>query len=61
MLGIGGILLLNKLGLKKQVYHCNEGHAALINVQRLVDYIRIEKLDFNQALEVVRASSLYLS
>ena len=59
MLGIGGILLLNKLGLKKQVYHCNEGHAALINVQRLVDYIRIEKLDFNQALEVVRASSLY--
>ncbi|MDR3262360.1 MAG: alpha-glucan family phosphorylase, partial [Tannerella sp.] len=59
MLGIGGILLLNKLGIKKQVYHCNEGHAALINAQRLVDYIQNEKLDFNEALEVVRASSLY--
>ena len=59
LLGIGGILLLNKLGIKKQVYHCNEGHAALINVQRLVDYVQQEKLDFNEALEVVRASSLY--
>ena len=59
LLGIGGILLLNKLGIKKQVYHCNEGHAALINVQRLVDYIQNDRLEFNEALEVVRASSLY--
>jgi starch phosphorylase len=59
MLGIGGILLLNRLGIKKEVYHCNEGHAALINVQRLVEYIRDGGLDFNEALEVVRASSLY--
>lgn len=59
LLGIGGILLLNKLGIKKQVYHCNEGHAALINAQRLVDYIQNDGLNFNEALEVVRASSLY--
>ncbi|MDR1343962.1 MAG: alpha-glucan family phosphorylase [Tannerellaceae bacterium] len=59
LLGIGGILMLNKLGIKKQVYHCNEGHAALINAQRLVDYIQDEGLSFNEALEVVRASGLY--
>lgn len=59
LLGIGGILLLNKLGIKKEVYHCNEGHAALINVQRLLDLIEQEGLTFNQALEVVRASGLY--
>jgi starch phosphorylase len=59
LLGIGGILLLNKLGIKKRVYHCNEGHAAFINVQRLVDYIEKDGLEFNEALEVVRASSLY--
>ena len=59
LLGIGGILMLNKLGIKKQVYHCNEGHAALINAQRLVDYIQKEGLSFNQAMEVVRATSLY--
>ena len=59
LLGIGGIMMLNKLGIKKQVYHCNEGHAALINAQRLVDYIQKDGLSFNQALEIVRASSLY--
>ena len=58
LLGIGGVLTLKKLGIKKDIYHCNEGHAALCNVQRLVDYIE-EGLTFNQALEVVRASSLY--
>ncbi|MBP5630398.1 MAG: alpha-glucan family phosphorylase [Bacteroidaceae bacterium] len=58
LLGIGGMLLLKKLGIKKDVYHCNEGHAALCNLQRLCDYIR-EGLTFNQALEIVRASSLY--
>ena len=58
LLGIGGILTLKKLGIQKQVYHCNEGHAAFINVQRLADYIA-DGLTFDQALEVVRASSLY--
>ena len=30
LLGIGGVLLLKKLGIKKDVYHCNEGHAAFV-------------------------------
>ena len=59
MLGIGGILMLKKLGIKAQIYHCNEGHAALLNLQRLVDYVQEEGLSFQEALEVVRASSLY--
>ncbi len=58
LLGIGGMLLLKKLGIKKDIYHCNEGHAALCNLQRLCDYIE-EGLTFNQALELVRASGLY--
>ncbi|MDR2815227.1 MAG: alpha-glucan family phosphorylase, partial [Proteiniphilum sp.] len=59
LLGVGGILLLKKLGIRKDVYHMNEGHAAFINVQRLHDYILEEGLSFLEALEVVRASSLY--
>ena len=59
LLGIGGILLLKKLGIKKDIYHCNEGHAALCNLQRLCDYIEEDGLTFNQAMELVRASSLY--
>ncbi|MBP1613887.1 MAG: alpha-glucan phosphorylase [Bacteroidetes bacterium] len=58
LLGIGGILTLKALGIKKDIYHCNEGHAALINVQRLCDYVA-EGLSFDQAIELVRASSLY--
>ena len=58
LLGIGGMLTLKKLGIKKQIYHCNEGHAALCNLQRLCDYVR-EGMSFNQAMELVRASSLY--
>lgn len=58
LLGIGGILTLKKLGIKKDIYHCNEGHAALCNLQRLCDYIQ-DGLSFNEAMELVRASSLY--
>ena len=59
LLGIGGVLMLKHLGVKSDLYHCNEGHAALLNLQRLVDYVQEEGLNFNEALEVVRASSLY--
>ena len=58
LLGIGGMMTLKALGIEKDVYHCNEGHAALINIQRLCDYIA-GGLDFGQAMELVRASSLY--
>ena len=58
LLGIGGMLALKKMGITKDVYHCNEGHAALCNLQRLCDY-REQGLTFNQAMELVRASSLY--
>ena len=59
LLGIGGVLLLKRLGIKADIYHCNEGHAALLNLQRLVDMVQEDGLGFNEALEVVRATSLY--
>ena len=58
LLGIGGMLTLEALGIKKDIYHCNEGHAALCNLYRLTQYVK-QGLTFNQAMEVVRASSLY--
>ena len=59
LLGIGGMQLLEKMGIEKDVYHLNEGHAALINAERLNYYINQKGLSFNQAKEVVRSSSLY--
>lgn len=58
LLGIGGMIALKQLGIKKDIYHCNEGHAALCNVQRLADYVE-SGMSFDEALELVRASSLY--
>ncbi len=58
LLGIGGMIALKKLGIKKDIYHCNEGHAALCNLERLCDY-RAEGLSFNESMELVRASGLY--
>ncbi|KAA6306938.1 Glycogen phosphorylase, partial [termite gut metagenome] len=54
LLGIGGMLMLKALGIKKDIYHCNEGHAALINVQRICNYVA-EGLTYDQAIELVRA------
>ena len=59
MLGMGGTIALTKLGIKKDVYHCNEGHAAFMGLQRILDLVEKEGLNFQQALEVVRASGLY--
>ena len=59
MLGMGGTIALSKLGIKKDVYHCNEGHAAFMGLQRMLDLVEKEGLNFQQALEVVRASGLY--
>ena len=59
LLGVGGIRALRKLGINPQVYHCNEGHAAFIGLERLRELINDQNLEFNEALEVVRASSLF--
>ena len=59
LLGVGGIRALRKLGLDPEVYHCNEGHAAFIGMERLREYIEKDNLDFSEALEVVRATSLF--
>ncbi len=59
LLGIGGTMLLKRLGISCDVYHMNEGHAAFMNIERLVNLVEDEGLTFDVALEIVRASSLY--
>ena len=59
LLGVGGIRALRNLGINPQIYHCNEGHAAFTGLERLREYIQEDNLDFDEALEVVRASSLF--
>ncbi len=59
LLGLGGIRTLNALGIKQQVYHCNEGHAAFIGIERVKNLIQEEGLSYEEAYEVVRSGSLF--
>ncbi|MBQ6613329.1 MAG: alpha-glucan family phosphorylase [Alistipes sp.] len=59
LLGVGGIRALVKMGIKQEVYHCNEGHAAFINIERVRNLIARKHLSFSEAMEVVRSSSLF--
>ena len=59
ILGIGGIRALDAMGMKPDIFHSNEGHSAFISLERLRGLINNHHLTFNQALEVVRSTTLF--
>lgn len=59
LLGIGGIRVINLLDLKPDLYHCNEGHAAFIGLERLRVLRTNRNLTFTEALEIIRSSTLF--
>jgi starch phosphorylase len=59
ILGIGGVKLLRAIGIEPTVYHMNEGHSAFANFQRIRELQEDMGLSFNEALEVVRATSIF--
>ena len=59
LLGFAGVRALRRLSIHADVYHCNEGHAAFIGLERMREYVQNKDLSATQALEVVRASSLF--
>lgn len=59
LLGIGGARALQALGVEADIYHCNEGHAAFLNLERLRRYVKEQQLSYAAAVEAVRATSLF--
>jgi len=59
LLGIGGILAINKLNEQPTLYHYNEGHAAFAVIERLKNMMQQHNYSFSQATEIVKASSLF--
>ncbi|NTW32013.1 MAG: alpha-glucan family phosphorylase [Bacteroidetes bacterium] len=59
LLGVGGIRLLDAVGLTPDIYHCNEGHAAFIGIERMRKFVQEDFFTFHEALEIVRASTLF--
>ncbi len=59
LLGIGGIRLLEKMKIQQEVYHCNEGHAAFISLERMHKLINEKNFSYGEAVEIVKASTLF--
>lgn len=59
LLGIGGWRLLEALGIKPEVCHLNEGHAAFAILERSKSFMNETGLPFAEALAVTRAGNLF--
>ena len=59
ILGIAGWRLLRRLGLRPEVCHLNEGHAAFAVLERARSYMKDSKQPFHVALAVTRAGNLF--
>jgi starch phosphorylase len=59
LLGIGGWRLLAMLGIKPEVCHLNEGHAAFAVLERARDFMQETGQPFEVALAVTRAGNLF--
>jgi starch phosphorylase len=61
LLGIGGWRLLGWLGIKPEVCHLNEGHAAFAILERSAAYQQQSGQTFDVALTTTRAGNLFTS
>ncbi len=59
LLSIGGWRLLRALGIRPDVCHLNEGHAAFAVLERAADYMEETGHSFAEALAVTRAGNLF--
>lgn len=59
LLGIGGWRLLAALGLKPEVCHLNEGHAAFAVLERARSFMKDSGESFEVALSITRAGNLF--
>jgi len=59
LLGIGGVRVINSIGLKPTIFHSNEGHSAFSGLERVKNMMEDHNVDFRVAQELVRANTLF--
>jgi len=59
LMGIGGIRALDLLGLRPDICHMNEGHSVFLSLERTKQLMQEKGLSFNQAKELVAASTVF--
>lgn len=59
MLGVGGAQALAALGIEPAVWHINEGHSALMQLERVRGVIESESVSFDEALERIKRNTSF--
>jgi glycogen phosphorylase len=59
ILGIGGVKLLNVLGIHPAIYHVNEGRPAFLHWQLVRKYIRDHGMSYLDACELAKSKTVY--
>jgi glycogen phosphorylase len=59
LLGIGGVRVLQALGIPAQVFHTNEGHAGFLGLERIRQYMIGDGLSLPEAMEASRAGCVF--
>jgi starch phosphorylase len=59
VLGIGGVRALAALGIEPSMWHINEGHSALLQLERLREAIATQDIDFEAALDLIKANTSF--
>lgn len=59
LLGIGGVKMLEALGIQPNLYHINEGHAAFTILERIRNIMQQSHLSFDEAMEIVKCTTQF--
>lgn len=59
VLGMAGIKLLKRLGLKPSVYHMNEGHSAFLTLEVIKDAMEEKQVSFEVAKSMCSAKTVF--
>lgn len=59
LLGIGGIKVLEKLGIKATVYHMNEGHSSFLSLELIRKLVQEDGISFRLAKEYVSSQVVF--
>ena len=59
ILGMGGVNLLKRLGLRPTIYHMNEGHSAFLNLELIKDTIKEQQVSFEIARDIASSKTVF--
>ena len=59
VLGMAGVELLRRIGIKPTVYHMNEGHSSFLILKLIENTIKDKKVSFNIAKDIVSSKTVF--